>query len=196
MMRQEIKARLNDDTTNIMSEIMLYLRSLGDAFIGTKNSEIAEGAQDACEELTRQWGKRANEILVGNDDGSNDKISHNIHEKLWIGHDDKGYSGISRAAGALIESLQSFFVLKHYSSDFLDVCSNFLYRYHRGIEMSEKDNTKAKTKKRCSEEFYIGRLEELLSVYQSHVHDKVGNRGLKVGRRFNNFLHGVFHRKN
>lgn len=192
MMRNEIKSRLNDDT-NIMSETMLYLRSLGDAYVSTKNAEVAEGAHESCEELTRQWSKKAIEILGGKEESVGDVT--NILEAHWFGHDDKGYSSMSRTAGALIESLQSFFVLEYFSSDFLDMCSDFLYRYKRGIELEERD--KSKTKTRCNEEFHIGRLEELLSVYQAHVHDKGGNRGFeKVKRRFSKFLHGVLHRKN
>ena len=128
------------------------------------------------------WGT----LYTKKEEGSGDKVD--IFEAQSIGHDDKGYSSISRATGALIESLQSFFMLEYYSNDFLDVCLDFLHQYQRCIETDEKDSSKTKTK--CCEEFYIGRLEELLSIYQSHVHDKGGDKGLQVRRRFSKFLHG------
>lgn len=71
--------------------------------------------------------------------------------------EDKGYSTVSRSAGALVESLQSFMELKWFDHEFCTICTDFL---HNVTETISDNNSKTKT--RCFEEFNIGKLEENL----------------------------------
>jgi hypothetical protein len=100
---------------------------------------------------------------------------------------DKGHSKLSRGAGALCESLQSFTELRWFNVDALSICTEFLKK-----NSAESRDFKKLSRTRCCEEFNIGRLEELISMYKPFVDNESQNPRARFGKRmFSKFLHGL-----
>ena len=165
MMQEEIQTRLPDSSE--VSDCMIFLRSLGDTYMDTKNSAILERAKFSCKLLADRWATEP--------------------PGQW--DHDKGYSTVSRTAGALCESLQHFIDLKWFDGNFHTVCTSFLRN------MTHADSTeklKMKTRTKCYEEFNIGRLEELSAVYKSFIENADSERPTAGGKRiFSQFLHNI-----